>query len=110
MNRIEAERLVSGFNEAAAAAAENRGVSAGLNYETYASMRPRPRPRKTVGAEGRCTPGGHCFNEAAAAAAENHADHPRDHRRSEGFNEAAAAAAENRPLCGGAPSRDPWLQ
>ena len=60
-----------GFNEAAAAAAENEVSRDTRGVERLASMRPRPRPRKTATfGTGRK----HCetrFNEAAAAAAEN---------------------------------------
>ena len=60
-----------GFNEAAAAAAENAG---------------RPVRRR---------PAARSFNEAAAAAAENADGRAEKLSRVFGFNEAAAAAAEN---------------
>ena len=59
------------FNEAAAAAAENpAGGPVGPAW-TGASMRPRPRPRKTPPAARPADCGRSRFNEAAAAAAEN---------------------------------------
>ena len=60
------------FNEAAAAAAENQGSPVQKSTSVCrASMRPRPRPRKTPAVPGGGPRAAAGFNEAAAAAAEN---------------------------------------
>ena len=87
------------FNEAAAAAAENPAGSWRLAgpRRGAASMRPRPRPRKTQTGRREPLSRQYSFNEAAAAAAENQYPYGSEGVKYPcGFNEAAAAAAENR--------------
>ena len=60
-----------------------------------ASMRPRPRPRKTLRFRHPASFAVARFNEAAAAAAENEGSADASFFFLSRFNEAAAAAAEN---------------
>ena len=85
--RKPARPPAGGFNEAAAAAAENRATR---DLSCWRSRRG--------------------FNEAAAAAAENRRSSPRSAGAGRSFNEAAAAAAENLGRLGQVAGRRPMLQ
>ena len=63
----------------------------------WASMRPRPIPRKTAVRGGKIAAVDARFNEAAADTAENAPWPPPPARPSARFNEAAADTAENDP-------------